>query len=102
MLQVKNIDVFYGEVQALHDVSLSMAGNEIIAIIGANGAGKTTLLKLTAGELELDRFEGLGAHHLVALGLQALQLAEFGQRLGLLAGVQGARHLQSAGECSGA
>jgi branched-chain amino acid transport system ATP-binding protein len=44
MLEIKNIDTFYGNIQALHDVSISVKEGEIITLIGANGAGKTTTL----------------------------------------------------------
>jgi len=49
MLRVENLDVFYGDVQALDGVSLEIAAGEIIAIVGANGAGKTTLIRALAG-----------------------------------------------------
>ncbi|MBI4965057.1 MAG: ABC transporter ATP-binding protein [Desulfomonile tiedjei] len=49
MIQLKNIDVFYGKSQALHGVSLSVRPGEIVALIGANGAGKTTVLKAISG-----------------------------------------------------
>jgi branched-chain amino acid transport system ATP-binding protein len=50
-LTVSNIEVFYGQFQALFDVSLEVEAGETIAIIGANGAGKTTLLRTIAGAL---------------------------------------------------
>lgn len=49
MLKVDNINVFYGKVQALFDVSFEANDNEIVSIIGANGAGKTTLMKTIMG-----------------------------------------------------
>ena len=49
MLEVKNISVFYGKVQALHSVSITVDNEEIVAIIGSNGAGKTTLMKTIMG-----------------------------------------------------
>lgn len=49
MLEVKNISVFYGKVQALHNVSITVDNEEIVAIIGSNGAGKTTLMKTIMG-----------------------------------------------------
>ncbi|MEW6110833.1 MAG: ABC transporter ATP-binding protein [Thermodesulfobacteriota bacterium] len=49
MIQLKNIDVFYGKSQALHGVSLHVRPGEIVALIGANGAGKTTVLKTISG-----------------------------------------------------
>lgn len=49
MLKVKGIDVYYGKVQALFDVSVEVGDHEIVSIIGANGAGKTTLMKSIMG-----------------------------------------------------
>ena len=49
MLEIDGIDVFYGDVQALWDVSLRVESGEIVTIIGANGAGKTTTLRAIAG-----------------------------------------------------
>lgn len=51
LLQVNNIDVFYGNLQVLWDISLVVNSGEIVAIAGANGAGKTTLLKTISGVL---------------------------------------------------
>jgi branched-chain amino acid transport system ATP-binding protein len=51
LLEVNNIDVFYGEVPVLRNVSLKVNEGEIIAIIGSNGAGKTTILKTISGIL---------------------------------------------------
>jgi branched-chain amino acid transport system ATP-binding protein len=49
MLRVENLDVFYGDVQALDGVSLEVEEGAIVAIVGANGAGKTTLIRALAG-----------------------------------------------------
>jgi len=49
MLTVTDLDVFYGDAQALDGVSLSIARGEIVAIVGANGAGKTSLIRTIAG-----------------------------------------------------
>jgi branched-chain amino acid transport system ATP-binding protein len=49
MLRIENLDVFYGDVQALSGVSLDVEEGAIVAIVGANGAGKTTLIRAIAG-----------------------------------------------------
>jgi branched-chain amino acid transport system ATP-binding protein len=49
MLSVENIDVFYGDAQALDGVSLEVDEGAIVAIVGANGAGKTSLIRTIAG-----------------------------------------------------
>lgn len=49
MLDIKNIDVFYGDVQVIWNVSFNVNKGEIVALIGANGAGKSTILKTISG-----------------------------------------------------
>ena len=49
LLEVKEIDVFYGMIQALRGVSFHVDEGEIVALIGANGAGKTTILHTVSG-----------------------------------------------------
>lgn len=51
MLTVENISVFYGKVQALHNVDIAVNEGEIVALIGSNGAGKSTTLKTISGLL---------------------------------------------------
>lgn len=52
LLQVDAIDVFYGDLQALFGVSLTVERGHVVAVIGANGAGKSTLLKTIAGLMQ--------------------------------------------------
>jgi branched-chain amino acid transport system ATP-binding protein len=49
MLNIKNIQTFYGKIQALRDVSIKVDTGEIVSLIGANGAGKSTLLMTVSG-----------------------------------------------------
>jgi branched-chain amino acid transport system ATP-binding protein len=52
MLEIKNLSVSYGAINALHGISLSVAAGSIVTLIGANGAGKTTTLKTVSGLLK--------------------------------------------------
>src|SRR5437762_13682696 len=81
LLSVDAIDVFYGSVRALHDVSLHIEEGERVALLGANGAGKTTTLRAISGLNHPRRgsitFDGkaityLPAHDVVTLGLAHL------------------------------
>ena len=78
LLDVRALDAFYGDFQALFGVSLRVAPGEVVAVIGANGAGKSTLLKCIAGAIKSRRdailFDGqpIGdepAHAVVARGI---------------------------------
>jgi branched-chain amino acid transport system ATP-binding protein len=78
MLKVENINAYYGDLQALWDVSLEVKDGELVALVGPNGAGKTTTLKVITGLLKLASgsvsFDGkdLGkesVHRIVELGI---------------------------------
>lgn len=51
MLEIKKLNVKYGQIHALHDISLNVHAGRIVAVVGANGAGKTTLMMTLAGIL---------------------------------------------------
>ena len=55
MLKIENLDVFYGDAQALDGVSLEIEEGAIVAIVGANGAGKTSLIRTIAGMIQPSR-----------------------------------------------
>ena len=49
MLEVHDLDVFYGDAQALHGMALHVDEGEVVTLVGANGAGKTTTLRAISG-----------------------------------------------------
>ena len=78
MLEVENVSAFYGEYQAIHDVSLQVADGRLVSIFGPNGHGKSTLLKTICGLMKpasgVIRFDGkeiqgLPSHKLVEMGV---------------------------------
>ncbi len=78
MLEVKNLQVYYGVIQAIKDVSFTVNEGEVIALIGANGAGKTTILHTITGLISAKSgevlYEGtdlqkIPAHKIVSLGI---------------------------------
>ena len=78
MLQINNIDVFYGDLQALWGVSLTVGDGEIVTLVGSNGAGKSTTLKTITGLLRPStgniKYDGISIntipmHKIVDLGI---------------------------------
>jgi branched-chain amino acid transport system ATP-binding protein len=87
LLEVNQLDAFYGDFQALFGVSLRVAAGQAVAIIGANGAGKSTLLKSIAGLLharpDAVRFAGvpIGDRPAYAIAARGIALVPEGRRL---------------------
>ena len=79
MLELKNINAYYGAIHALKDVSLSVKEGEIVTLIGANGAGKSTTLKAISGLLKPEsgelRFNDVVVNHLKATDLVKLGIS---------------------------
>ena len=78
MLSIRNLDLYYGDAQALDDVSLDVGRGEIVAIVGANGAGKSSLIRTIAGieraragEIRFKdrRISALESHQICNLGI---------------------------------
>ena len=78
LLEVQDLRVAYGEVEALHGISFTVNRGEIVTLIGANGAGKTTTMKTIAGVLkpragrllyERRELAGLSSHECARLGI---------------------------------
>jgi len=78
LLNLVNVNTYYGDVQAVRDVSLLIKEDQIVSIIGSNGAGKTTTLNTISGVLQSssgtieflgERIENLPPHQIVDLGL---------------------------------
>jgi branched-chain amino acid transport system ATP-binding protein len=78
MLEVRNLAVRYGGIQALHDLSLSVPEGSIVTLVGANGAGKSTTLRTISGlvppasgsiRFSGEEITGWPAHRIVAAGL---------------------------------
>ncbi len=78
MLKVENINVYYGNIHAIKDISFEVNDGEVVALIGANGAGKSTTLKTVSGLLPSrtgsisflgQSIDKVPAHKRVAMGL---------------------------------
>ncbi len=81
MLEINNIDVYYGDLQALRNISLTVRDGEIVALVGSNGAGKSTIVKTISGLLKPKsgsinyngiRIDKLPAHKIVELGISMI------------------------------
>jgi branched-chain amino acid transport system ATP-binding protein len=77
MLVVKDIEVYYGDAQALGGVSLQVAQSSIVAVIGSNGAGKSSLIRTIAG-IEVARQGSIRFKDRELVGLPSSQVCELG------------------------
>jgi branched-chain amino acid transport system ATP-binding protein len=78
ILEVKDLSVAYGKIQAVKGISFSVEAGQVVTLIGSNGAGKTTTLRTLSGLIPLrggsisfkgQRIDGMSAHKIVQLGL---------------------------------
>jgi branched-chain amino acid transport system ATP-binding protein len=78
LLEVRNLETFYGPIMAIRGVSLEVNQGEIVTVLGANGAGKTTLLKTISGIMDPEKgkilfdgqeIQGREPHHVVRRGI---------------------------------
>jgi branched-chain amino acid transport system ATP-binding protein len=95
LLEIKNLDLYYGDAQVLAAVSLEIPKSEIITIVGANGAGKSSLIRAIAGIERVRRgkiffagrdITGLDSHEICNLGLG--QVAEGRQLFPALSAIE--------------
>jgi branched-chain amino acid transport system ATP-binding protein len=91
VLEIKNIDVFYGDVQVIWDISFGIKQGEVVALIGANGAGKSTTLKTISGLLRPEKgeilFEGKSIHTVKPFNLIELGIAHVPEARRLFSGM---------------
>lgn len=78
VLQIRNLEAFYGPIMAIRGVSLEVNKGDVVTVLGANGAGKTTLLKTVSGIMDPEKGEvifegtpihGTEPHHIVRSGI---------------------------------
>jgi len=81
LLRINDLSVYYGDLQALFDLSLEVNEGEIVSIVGSNGAGKTTtirtisgLIQPRSGNIEFlgERIDGLAPHQIVERGISQI------------------------------
>ena len=107
MLTLKQIDVYYGNIQALWQVSLNVKEGEVIAIVGSNGAGKSTILRTISGlikpkkgsiEFDSKRIDPLRPDEIVRRGISMVpEGRELFPRMSVLENLElGAAYIESA------
>ena len=88
MLEIKNLNAGYGDLQVLFDVSVQVKDNECVALVGSNGAGKTTLLRIVSGLMQVQSgsvlFDGIDLLRQPAPKRAELGIAHIPQGRGIL------------------
>ena len=83
VLEIKNLESFYGPIMAIRGVSLKVEQGQVVTVLGANGAGKSTLLKTISGIMEPEKgkilfegeeIQGMEPHQIVNRGIVPLVL----------------------------
>ena len=107
LLELRDVNTYYGNIHALKGISMSIELNEIVTLIGANGAGKSTTLKTISGLLhprtgeiwfEGARIDSLKPHDIVGLGIcQAPEGRRIFPRMTVLENLQMGHFLRKAG-----
>ena len=109
VLKVDDIHSYYGNIQALHGISLEVYDGEIVTLIGANGAGKTTTIRTVSGVIKPRQGEiwfngvpihGKPAHELVGMGIsQSPEGRRIFPRLSVLDNLRWARFCGAIKRC---
>jgi len=98
MINLNNINVFYGKSKVLYDISLSVKPGEVVALIGANGAGKTTTLKAISGLIKLNEgditYKGSSINGISPDRIATQGIAHVPERGGIFANMTVAENLQ--------
>ncbi|MBU3190035.1 ABC transporter ATP-binding protein [Clostridium bowmanii] len=103
MLKIVGLNVYYGEIHALHDISIEVKQGEIVTLIGANGAGKTSILRAISGLISIKSgsviFEDKAIHNIPSYKLSKLGIAHVPEGRRIFANMSVMENLE-LGACS--